>query len=83
MSEPRRLYRDPRNGMLAGVAAGLAEYLHADPTVVRVGFAAAAALGLATRGVLTAAVVAAYLLMWLLMPKKPDELDPVLAAVPR
>lgn len=69
--------------MLAGVAAGLAEYLHADPTVVRVGFAAVAAVGLATRGVLTAAVVVAYLLMWLLMPKKPDELDPVLAAVPR
>lgn len=33
--EPRRLYRS-NNKMLAGVCAGVAEYLNIDPTVVRV-----------------------------------------------
>ena len=32
---PRRLYRS-NNKMLAGVCAGVAEYLNIDPTVVRV-----------------------------------------------
>ena len=33
--QPRRLYRS-NNKMLAGVCAGVAEYLNIDPTVVRV-----------------------------------------------
>ena len=33
--EPRRLYRS-NNKMLAGVCAGVAEYLNIDPTVTRV-----------------------------------------------
>ena len=35
----RKLYRDPRNGMLAGVCAGIAEYFGWDPTWVRLGWA--------------------------------------------
>ena len=33
----KKLYRDPRNGMLAGVCAGIAEYFGWDPTWVRLG----------------------------------------------
>lgn len=35
----RRLYRDPRNGMVAGVCAGIAGYFGWDPTWVRLGWA--------------------------------------------
>ena len=31
----KKLYRDPRNGALAGVCAGIAEYFGWDPTWVR------------------------------------------------
>ncbi len=33
---PRRLYRSRRDRQLAGVAAGMAEYLEVDPTLVRI-----------------------------------------------
>ncbi|HEY0601814.1 MAG TPA: PspC domain-containing protein [Herpetosiphonaceae bacterium] len=35
-NEPRRLYRSRTNVVFAGVAAGIAEYFHVDPTLVRV-----------------------------------------------
>jgi phage shock protein C len=33
--EPKRLYRSSTNNMLAGVCAGIAEYINLDPTIVR------------------------------------------------
>ena len=33
----KKLYRDPMNGMVAGVCAGIAEYFGWDPTWVRLG----------------------------------------------
>ena len=41
----KKLYRDPRNGMLAGVCAGIAEYFGWDPTWVRLGWALFTLLG--------------------------------------
>jgi phage shock protein C len=35
---PRRLTRDTRRGMVAGVAAGFGEYLDVDPVLVRLAF---------------------------------------------
>ncbi len=35
-NEPRRLYRLPNKGMVAGVAAGLADYFNIDVTLMRV-----------------------------------------------
>mgnify|MGYP000815380505 CR=1 FL=1 len=35
----KKLYRDPQNGMIAGVCAGVAEYFGWDPTWVRLGWA--------------------------------------------
>ena len=59
--------------MIGGVCAGLADYLRADVTVVRVVAALLAVLGLFTRGVLLLLVGAAYVTMWFLVPPKPDE----------
>jgi phage shock protein PspC (stress-responsive transcriptional regulator) len=60
---PRKLYRSDDDSMVAGVCAGLAEYLNVDPTLVRV--AAVVLLVIAFPG-----AVIAYLLLWALMPRR-------------
>ncbi len=56
----RPLYRPIQNRMIAGVAAGIAQYLDADVTVVRIVMAALVVFG----GV----GIALYIAGWLLMP---------------
>ncbi|HLH27568.1 MAG TPA: PspC domain-containing protein [Acidimicrobiales bacterium] len=57
-----RLHRVRRGRMVAGVAAGLADYLGVDPTLVRLAFVALAlAAGLA---------VPLYLAGWLVIPEE-------------
>ena len=41
----KKLYRDPMNGMVAGVCAGIAEYFGWDPTWVRLGWVLFTLLG--------------------------------------
>ena len=63
MAEPKKLYRSRTNRMLGGVAAGLAEYLEIDPTVMRLIFAFSF--------LLFGSGILAYLVMWLLIPEAP------------
>lgn len=63
MDEPRKLYRIPDQAMIGGVCAGLGEYLHADPTLIRLLFVLLALAG--TSGLWV------YLIMWLVIPAKP------------
>ncbi|HUV15214.1 MAG TPA: PspC domain-containing protein [Pelolinea sp.] len=58
----RRLYRSRDNRMIAGVCAGLAEYMDIDPTIVRLLFV----LGLFAGG----ATFWAYLVMMLVVPEE-------------
>ena len=58
----RRLRRSRSDRMLAGVCAGIADYLRVDPTLVRVGFAV---LAIITWGV----ALVAYLVAWAVMPE--------------
>jgi phage shock protein PspC (stress-responsive transcriptional regulator) len=58
---PRRLLRSSGERMLWGVAGGLAEYLRIDPTLVRLGFVAAAFFG--------GFGVIAYLVMAVVVPE--------------
>ncbi len=53
--------------MLAGVAAGLADYFDVDPTLVRVAFVALAVLG--------GLAVPLYLAAWLLVPEEDAEVS--------
>jgi phage shock protein C len=62
----KRLYRDELNKKIAGVCAGLAEYLNIDVTIVRVVFA----LALILKGV----GVLPYIVLWVVLPKKPYHL---------
>ena len=60
----KKLYRSKSNRMIAGVCAGVAEYLNIDPTVIRVIWAIASILGFL--GLL------AYIACALIIPEKPD-----------
>jgi phage shock protein PspC (stress-responsive transcriptional regulator) len=57
-----RLHRGGDGRMLAGVAAGLADYFDVDPTLVRIGFVALAFLG--------GLAIPLYLAGWLLIPEE-------------
>ena len=60
---PRRLYRQPASGRIAGVCAGLAEYLDADVTLVRLAWVV---LSIVPGGLVGGVV--AYLAAWLIVP---------------
>jgi len=64
MEETKRLYRIPSQGMIGGVCAGLGDYLHADPTLIRLIFVFLALAGMS--GVLI------YVIMWIVVPVKPE-----------
>ena len=63
----QRLHRGGRGRMLAGVAAGLADYFDVDPTMVRIGFVALAFLG--------GLAVPLYLAGWLLIPDEDSDVS--------
>ena len=69
--EIKRLYRSRDERMLGGVCGGLAEYLHTDPTLIRVLFVLFALAG--------GPGIIAYLIMWIIVPLEPSdtELEPV------
>src|SRR5690606_31981927 len=71
----RRLYRDPDDCLLGGVAAGLAEHLRAPATVVRLVFVALlAASGFG--GLL-------YVALWAVVPVRPGAPSPAARKRPR
>ncbi|MGD0392390.1 MAG: PspC domain-containing protein [Acidimicrobiales bacterium] len=61
------LHRCRDGRMLAGVAAGLADYFDIDPTLVRIGFVALAFLG--------GLAVPLYLAGWLLIPEEDTDVS--------
>jgi phage shock protein C len=62
----KRLTRSRANAKIAGVCAGLADYLDVDPTLVR---AAWIALSIVPGAIIGGIV--AYLLVWIIMPEGP------------
>lgn len=64
----RRLYRSQHQRVLAGVCGGLGEYFAVDPVWFRIAFIVLALGG--GSGVLV------YLLMWLIIPRRPENDDP-------
>jgi phage shock protein C len=75
----RRLYRSRTDSMIGGVAAGLADYLNADPAIVRIVWAI---LVVVTGG----AALIVYIVAWIVVPEGPEEsiapaTDPVTGGV--
>lgn len=65
----RRIYRNTQDKIIAGVCSGVGEYLDLDPVLVRVIWLIAV-LGFGT-GIL------AYILAWIFIPKKPENMAEV------
>ncbi|MEI6822906.1 MAG: PspC domain-containing protein [Bacteroidota bacterium] len=59
--EPKRLRRNVQEGVISGVAAGIAEYFVIDPVIVRIVFVL---LGMSGIGFLL------YFIFWIMMPVK-------------
>jgi len=62
-----RLYRDPENGVVAGVASGIARYFGVEPIAIRLGLVLALFLFFVP-------AVAAYVVLWIALPKRPPAL---------
>lgn len=58
----KRLYRHTKQGKLAGVCAGLGEYLDIDPVVIRLIFVLLALWG--------GAGIIVYIAAWILVPER-------------
>jgi len=61
METEKRLVRSSKDKMVAGVAAGLAEYFNVDPVLMRIAFVVLALLG--GPGLLL------YIILWIVMPE--------------
>lgn len=61
----KRLYRSRRDGMIAGVCGGLAEYFDVDPSLVRLVFILTIFLG--------GAGLVVYLVAWIIVPENPEQ----------
>ena len=79
--EPKRLYRDMANRKIAGVAAGIAQYFMVNPLWIRLGFVfltislpAIRIWGIGRNGRLDVGgwVALAYVILWILLPKRYD-----------
>jgi phage shock protein C len=58
-----------KNGMIAGVCAGIAEWLNWDPTIVRIGYVLLSILSAAFPGILV------YIILWIIMPPPEKEFN--------
>jgi phage shock protein C len=66
MSQPKRLRRSSTDKKLAGVCAGIADYLDTDPTVIRVAYIVASFF----TGVFPGVIL--YIILAVVMPEGPD-----------
>jgi phage shock protein C len=64
MAQTRKLYRSRIDRKLAGVCGGLAQYFHADATLIRVLFVVLALLG--------GPGLVIYLVLWIIVPEEPQ-----------
>jgi phage shock protein C len=64
MAQTRKLYRSRTDRKLAGVCGGLAQYLNADVTLIRVLFVVLALLG--------GPGLVMYLVLWIIVPEEPQ-----------
>ncbi len=65
--DPKRLYRNRRDGLFAGVCAGIADYLGWDRTLLRL----AVIVAMFIAAPLTILV---YVMLWIIMPERPANL---------
>ena len=62
----KKLYRSRKNRIIAGVCAGIGEYLEIDPTVIRLIWVLLTILSMGGG-------LIAYLLAWIIIPEEPKK----------
>ncbi len=60
----KRIYRDEKNGKVAGICAGLGEILDVDPTIIRLVVVFLTVITAFWPGILT------YIIGWVVIPEK-------------
>ena len=70
MSQYKQLFRSRDNRMVAGVCAGLGEFLEIDPTVMRLVFVIAGLLGY------VGPLLLVYLVLFIVVPEEPQPVPP-------
>lgn len=68
-SGEKQLFRDPEKQKIAGVCAGLAQYMGLDITIMRVIWLGIAILGVFTAAISTTLIIVIYCILWLVLPK--------------
>ena len=61
--EPKRLYRNQHNKILAGVCSGLGDYFNIDPVIIRLLWVVLTIFG--------GAGILIYIIAWIIIPEKP------------
>lgn len=74
MNTNNRLFRNMNERVIGGVAAGLAEYFKIDVVLMRVLFVLAIFIPVPTHMILL------YIILWIVMPKRPLALPPLASA---
>ncbi len=70
MNTGKKLYRSRNNRLVAGVCAGLGDYLNMDPTVVRLLFVLLTVITQFVPGLIL------YIIMMFIVPEDPNEIVP-------
>src|SRR5665648_1240275 len=63
----KKLYRSKKDSMIAGVCGGIAEYFDVDSTLIRLLAVIVALLG--------GAGVVVYIIAWIIVPQKPEQVS--------
>lgn len=71
MNTNNKLFRNMNERVIGGVAAGLADYFNVDVVLMRVIFVVAIFIPVPTH------IVFLYVILWVVMPKKPLELQQI------
>ena len=65
----RKLYRPTHNRMIAGVAAGIADYIRVDPTIVRIAWVVGGLLALPVSAPIALIL---YFVLAMIIPNEPE-----------
>ena len=74
-SDKKQLFRDPEKQKIAGVCAGLAQYVGMDITTMRIIWAGIFFLGIFTAAISSSLVGLLYILLWIVLPKAETAAD--------
>ncbi|WP_185289142.1 PspC domain-containing protein [Chryseobacterium lactis] len=74
-TDNKQLFRDPEKQKIAGVCAGLAQYVGLDITAMRAIWLGVFLLGTVTQAISSSLIVLLYIILWIVLPKAETAAD--------